>query len=58
MKFGLIFMAMTLVWYGICAFISLEPNPTNWSMDGRFCFVLLEVLLVPLISKFIEDMTS
>lgn len=58
MKFGLIFMAMSLVWYGTCAFISLEPNPTNWTMDHRFFFIFLEVLFVPLISKMIDDMTS
>lgn len=55
MKFGLIFIVVTLAWYGICAFVSAVPNPMNWGIDGRFCFMLLEVTLVPLITMMIKD---
>lgn len=55
MKFGLIFIVVTFVWYGICAFVSMIPNPMNWGIAGRFYFMLLEVTLVPLITMIIED---
>lgn len=54
MKIALIFMAITLAWYGICVFVSLEPNPTNWPIEGRLYFVLLEVLCVPLILRLLR----
>lgn len=54
MKFALIFGVLWVVWYGLCTFISLEPNPTNWSMDGRFFFVIVGIFIIPLFSIIIR----
>lgn len=38
--------AVMFVWYVICAFISMVPNPIDWPFDGRLWFVAVNVLTI------------
>ena len=55
MKFALIFAGVTLAWYGICTFISMNPNVMDWGIEGRLAFVALDLGLGPLIALMIKD---
>jgi hypothetical protein len=36
-------IAAVALWYGFAAFVSMEPNPANWPLDGRALFAVLGV---------------
>ena len=55
MKFGLIFVCVTLAWYGICTFISMNPNVMDWGIDGRFAFVALDLGVGTFVALMIRD---
>lgn len=55
MKFTIVFSILSVIWYSICAFISMEPNPANWGIDGRVAFIMLGSVLVTLFSLIIVE---